>query len=103
MKKFRFLVSAWALCLMQSSSLAMAHDVYYGCCLIKTEDRTADRWEYEDDVPFTDCYRSAQLIGNPFELLRDRTLEFYKNQKCSSLKDRHELIPALWSPEYRNG
>lgn len=103
MKQSKFLVGVLALCFMPVSSLVMASDVRYGCCLIKTEDKAADIWEYEDEVPFTDCYRSAQLIGNPFEFLRDRKYEFHTGKRCLLLRDQHELIPVLWSFEYRNG
>ncbi|MCC6136636.1 MAG: hypothetical protein LM550_04040 [Candidatus Contendobacter sp.] len=103
MKPFRLIVSGLALCLAQSLSPALASDESYGCCLIKTEDNAANIWEYENDVPFVDCYRSAKLIGNPFEFLRDRKYEFYTGKKCSSLPTQHELIPVQWGLEYRTG
>jgi hypothetical protein len=103
MKKFGFLVAILALGLTQSVSVSMAGDASYGCCLIKTEDKTKDIWEYEDGVPFVDCYRSARLIGNPFEFLRNRDYQFHKDRRCASMRGQHELIPVLWSPEYRNG
>ena len=103
MKPFRLIVSGLELCLAQSLSPALASDESYGCCLIKTEDNAANIWEYENDVPFVDCYRSAKLIGNPFEFLRDRKYEFYTGKKCSSLPTQHELIPVQWGLEYRTG
>lgn len=103
MKPFGLIISGLVLCLAQSGPVALASDYSYGCCLIKTENKAADIWEYEDDVPFVDCYRSAKLIGNPFEFLRDRKYEFYTGQKCSSLRDQHELIPVPWGLEYRTG
>ncbi len=84
MKPFGLALSALTLCLMQSLAPALASDASYGCCLIKTEDKAADIWEYENDVPFVDCYRSAKLIGNPFEFLRDRKYEFYTGKNRSS-------------------
>lgn len=114
MKKLSFLLTVVTLFLAQGASVTMASDFKaglqlaaygeeYGCCLVKTDDQTADIWEYEDYISFADCYRLARLIGNPFQFLNHRKYEFYKDQRCSSLRSEHELIPTLWSPEYRSG
>lgn len=115
MKKLSFLLTVVTLFLAQGASVTVASDFNaaglqlaaygeeYGCCLVKTDDQAADVWEYEDDISFADCYRLARFIGNPFQFLNHRKYEFYKDQRCSSVKGHHELIPTLWSPEYHNG
>lgn len=114
MKKSGFLLAVLTLSLAQSASLAMAAESKagiqlvaanerYGCCLVKTDDKAVDVWEYQDDISFITCYKWAKLIGDPFQFLNNRKYEFYQNRKCSSMKDKHELIPAIWSLEYRNG
>lgn len=77
----------------------------YGCCLIN-KDASPSEWEFEDDVPYLDCYRSAHLVGNPFEFQRYRAFAFYRDQKCSNVLGRpeeEEHVPVLWTESYRSG
>ncbi|MBK7543120.1 MAG: hypothetical protein IPI57_15430 [Candidatus Competibacteraceae bacterium] len=33
---------------------------HYGCCIVKTPNKAADTWEYEDDISFGTCYKWAR-------------------------------------------
>lgn len=80
-----------------------ANDERYGCCLVKTNNKAEDVWEYEDDITFMTCYKWAQLLGEPLPLFNNRKYEFYEGRRCSSMRDKSEVTPAPWSPAYRNG
>lgn len=114
MKKSIFSLAAIILFLSQAVSLAAAgdfgasiqlaaNDERYGCCLVKTNDATVDVWEYQNDITFMTCYKWAKLIGDPLQFVNNRKYEFYAGRKCSSMGGKRELIPAIWSPEYRSG
>ncbi len=114
MKRSSFFGAALGLFLAQNASIAAAtdfradvqlaaNDERYGCCLVKTNDRSEDVWEYEDDITFMTCYKWAQLLGEPFPLFNNRKYEFYEGRKCSSMTDKARVTPAPWSPAYRNG
>lgn len=114
MKKSNFSLAAMAFFLSQAASLAAAgdfretiqlaaNDERYGCCIVKTDDPAVDVWEYQNDITFITCYKWAQLIGDPLQFFNNRKYEFYADRQCSSVGGKRELIPAIWSPEYRNG
>lgn len=115
MKRSGFFGAALGLFLAQSVSIATAadfqtslqlaaNDERYGCCLVKTNNKSENVWEYEDGITFMTCYKWAQLLGEPLPLFNNRKYEFYEGQRCSSLRDnKSDVIPAPWSPAYRNG
>lgn len=74
----------------------------YGCCIVKVPGKSADQWEYEDDVAFGTCYKWARLTGDPLQFLNNRKYEFYENRKCAAFSGEHELVRERWSPTYRS-
>ncbi|HRX61126.1 MAG TPA: hypothetical protein P5260_07900 [Candidatus Competibacter sp.] len=113
MRKANLLWVVFGFLLVQGISSAMATDLSgyqlaanderYGCCLVKTDNKMDDVWEYEDDITFITCYKWARLIGDPLQFFNDRKYEFYEARRCSSVNSKHELIPSLWSPAHRSG
>ncbi|HCK80399.1 MAG TPA: hypothetical protein PK880_09795 [Candidatus Competibacter sp.] len=113
MKKSSFLLAGSALLLSQSAAVVVAagftehftlkQNERYGCCIVKTLNKAADVWEYEDDVSFGTCYKWARLTGDPLQFLNNRKYEFYENTKCATFNGEHELVREKWSPTHRSG
>lgn len=106
MKKSRFMLSLFAFWTLQGVPMAQAFDFYgmfrginderYGCCLIKANAKD-NLWEYTEGTSFSNCYKWAQSLGNPFQYHQDRKYEFHKNQSCEAVKGPKAFVPSEYT------